>query len=159
MKIFRFVKQTFISTMILFSYYLPSANSWSCISISNQPCKARPEIINVNTNNPIIYPFSIKTSKSSSNCNNINDSYAKICVLGVVKNLNVKVFKLMSRTNEMQNIKWQETCKCECRLDAIVCNNKQRWNKNKCRYECKALIGKGVCDKDFIWNQLWMWMQ
>ena len=43
-------------------------------------------------------------------------------------------------------------CKCKCRLDGIVCNNKQRWSKNKCRCECKELIDKGVCDKDFIWN-------
>ena len=49
-------------------------------------------------------------------------------------------------------IKWHEPCKCECRLDAIVCNNKQRWNKNKCRCECKELIDKGICDKGFIWN-------
>ena len=58
----------------------------------------------------------------------------------------------MSRTNETKNIKWHETCKCECRLDAIVCNNKQRWNKNKCRCECKELIDKGVCDKGYAWN-------
>ena len=58
----------------------------------------------------------------------------------------------MSRTNETKNIKWHETCKCECRLDAIVCNNKQRWNKNKCRCECKELINKGVCDKGYAWN-------
>ena len=43
-------------------------------------------------------------------------------------------------------------CKCKCRLDGIVCNNKQRWNKNKCRCECKELINKSACDKDFIWN-------
>ena len=42
-------------------------------------------------------------------------------------------------------------CKCECRLDAIVCNNKQRWNKNKFRCECKELIDKGVCNNKFIW--------
>ena len=47
--------------------------------MSNQPCKARPEIVNVNSNNPIFYPFSIKTSKLSGNCNNINDPYAKMC--------------------------------------------------------------------------------
>ena len=33
------------------------------------------------------------------------------------------------------NIKWHETCKWECGLNSIVCNNKQRWNKNKCRCE------------------------
>ena len=52
----------------------------------------------------------------------------------------------MSRTNETRFIEWHEACKCECRLDAIVCN-KQRWNKDKCRIECKELIDKGVCDK------------
>ena len=40
----------------------------------------------------------------------------------------------------------------ECRLDAIICNNKQRWNKNKCRCACRKLIDKGICDKVFIWN-------
>ena len=34
----------------------------------------------------------------------------------------------------------------------IACNNKQRWNKNKCRCECKELIDEGTCDKGFIWN-------
>ena len=118
--------------------------------MNNQPCKARPEIINVSSNNPVFYPFSIKTSKCRGNCNNINDPYAKICVPDVVKDLNVKVFNLMSRTNETKKIKWHETCKCECRLNSIVCNDKQRWNK--CRCECKELIHKRVCDKGFIWN-------
>ena len=58
----------------------------------------------------------------------------------------------MSRTNKTKNIKWHETSNCECRLDAIACNNKQRWNRNKCGCECKKLIDKGVCDKGFIWN-------
>ena len=53
---------------------------------------------------------------------------------------------------KQKNIKWHETCKCKCRLDAIVCNDKQRWNKNKCSCECTELMNKGVCDKDFIWN-------
>ena len=55
----------------------------------------------------------------------------KKCVPDVVKDLNVKVFNLMSRTNETRHMKWHKTCKYECRLDSIVCNNKQRWNKNK----------------------------
>ena len=47
---------------------------------------------------------------------------------------------------------WHETCRYECRPDASVCNNKQRWNDDKCRCECKELIDKGVCNKGFIWN-------
>ena len=60
----------------------------------------------------------------------------------------------MSRTNERRYIEWQETCKCECKFGANICNNKQRWNKNKCRCECKELIDKKVCDKGFIWNPI-----
>ena len=63
--------------------------------MTNQECKVRTEIVNVNSNEPVFYPFSIKTSKCSGSCNNINDPCAKICVLDVVKNLNVKVFNLM----------------------------------------------------------------
>ena len=120
--------------------------------MNNQECKVRPQIVNVNADDPVFFPFSIKTSKCSGSCNNINDPYAKMCVPDVVKNLNVKVFNLMSRTNETRFIEWHETCKCKCRLDAIVCNNKQRWNKNKCRCECEELIDKGICDKGSIWN-------
>ena len=75
-----------------------------------------------------------------------------MCAPGVVKNLNVEVFNLMSRTNETRHIKWHEIFQCKCRLDVSVCNNKQRWNKNKCMCECKELIDKGVCDKGFILN-------
>ena len=62
------------------------------------------------------------------------------------------MFNLMSRTNETGHTEWHETCKCKCRLDASVCNNKQRWNDDKCRCECKELIDKGLCDKGSIWN-------
>ena len=43
-------------------------------------------------------------------------------------------------------------CKCECKFRANVCNNKQRWNKDESRCECKELVDKGVCNKGFIWN-------
>ena len=44
----------------------------------------------------------------------------------LVKNMNVKVFNLMSRANKTRYIKWHETCKCKCRLEANVCSYKQR---------------------------------
>ena len=56
----------------------------------------------------------------------------------------------MSRTNETRCIEWHETCKCKYRLDASVCNNKQHWNNEKYRCECKELIGKEICDEGFI---------
>ena len=148
---FRFIKQIFILWMMFFSSLL-SVNSLECISIKNEKCKVRPEIVNINSSNPIFYPFSIKTNKCNGNCNNINDPYAITCVPDTVKNLNVKVLNLMTLTNETRHIKWHETCKCIWRLDEVICNSKQRWNKYKCRCECKELIDKGVCHKRFILN-------
>ena len=52
----------------------------------------------------------------------------------------------MSRTNETRP-KWHETCKCEGKIGANICNNKQRWNNDKCRCECKELVANGMCDK------------
>ena len=122
-----------------------------CVSImTNQECKLRTQIVNVNSDEPVFHPFSIKTSKCSGSCNNINDPYAKMCVPDVVKNLNVKVFNVMSRTNETRHIEWHETCKCKCRLDASVCDNKQHWNDDKSSCEYKELIDKGVSDKGSI---------
>ena len=73
-------------------------------------------------------------------------------VSDVVKNINVKVFNLMSRTKELRHTEWHQTWKCKCRLDASVCNNKQRWNNESCRSECKEIIDKEIWDKGFIWN-------
>ena len=98
-KMFVFFKNIFL-TRLAFISSLVSTTPLSCISMNNQACKVRPEIINVNSNEPVFYPFSIKTSKCSGRCNNINDPYAKMCVPDVVKILNIKVFNLMSRTIE-----------------------------------------------------------
>ena len=62
------------------------------------------------------------------------------------------VFNLMPRFNKRKYIFWYETCKCKFRIDAIVFNNKKRWDKDKWRCECKELIGKDICDDGFIWN-------
>ena len=84
MKIFGFVKKVlFIGLTILSS----STNALSCISMNNQDCKTRPQVVNSNGDKPVFFSFSIKTSKCSGNCNNINYPYAQICVADVVKKL------------------------------------------------------------------------
>ena len=77
-----------------------------------------------------VYPYSI------------NGPYVKICIPDVIKNINVKVFNLKSRTKETRHIEEHETCKCKCRLDGGVSNIKQRWNEEKCRCKeiCKTLV-------------------
>ena len=144
----RFVKKSF--AVITKFFNLSHVNSLKCISMSNQECKARPKIIDINSNEPVFYPYSIKVNKCSRSCSNINDPYAKLCI---VKNINVKAFNLMSRINETRQIIWHETCKCVCRLISAVCNSRQILNEDKCRCECKEdLVNKMVCDKGYIWN-------
>ena len=68
---FRFVKQIFISVIMFFGCSLSSVNPLEYVSMNNQKCKVRPEIVNVNSNEPLFYPFSIKTNKCSGSCNNM----------------------------------------------------------------------------------------
>ena len=146
-----FIKKLFFTRLpILSSVNLLTVTPLRCISMNNQECKIRPEIVNVNSDESVFYTFSIKTSKCSDSCKNINDPYAKMCVPDIVKNLNIKVFNLMSRTNETRRIEWQETCKCQWKLDGSICYNKQRPNDDNCRFECKKLVDKGVRDKGSI---------
>ena len=73
--------------------------------MNSQDCRTRRKIININNNEPVFYLFSIKVNKCSGSCNNINHPYAKLCVPDVVKNINVKVFHLMSFSNQTRHIK------------------------------------------------------
>ena len=65
---------------------LSAVNLLKCFSMSNQECKSRPPIININSNEPLFCPYSILVNKCNGSCNNINYPYAKLCILDVVKN-------------------------------------------------------------------------
>ena len=123
-----------------------------CVSVINEKCMPRPKIINLNADEPVFYPLSIKVNKCGGDCNNINDPMGKLCVPDITRDMNIKVFNLLARINETRKV-WHETCKCVCRLTSAVCNDRQEWNENKCRCECKEdLINKLVCDKGYMWN-------
>ena len=77
----------------------------SCISMNNQECKVRPQIVNVNGDDPVFFPYSVKTSKYNINLyNNINNPLSKLCVSDVVKDLNIKLQNLVSEINETRRI-------------------------------------------------------
>ena len=106
--------------------------------MNNQECKIKPQVVNINNNGPLFYPHNILINKCSGRCNSFNDPYAKLCL----KNVNVKLFYLTSRTIEERDIKRHETSKCKCRLDATISDNKQRWTEGNCRCEYKGLTEK-----------------
>ena len=122
---FGFIKKVFIAAMTFFSFSVLNVNSLEWILMNNQECKARTKIINVNNNEPVFYPDSIKINKCGGSYNNINNPYAKLCVPDIVENINVKVFSLIQRINETRHIIWHKTCKCICRLSESVCNRRK----------------------------------
>ena len=145
-KMFRFIKKVFFTPIIFFSLNVLSVNSLKCNSMKNQECKAREVIVD---NKYRTYPYSIKVNRCNGNCNNITNPYCRVCVPDITKNVTLKIFDLMTLTNKTKQMIIHESCKCICRLDPIVCSNKQKWNKNRCRCEC--LINK-ECNNNKFWN-------
>ena len=82
------------------------------------------------------FPYKIKTDKCIGSCNGKNNPYFKVCLPNTVKNVSIKVFDLLLQKNVLKNISFHKSCKCGCLSDEKVCNNLQKWNKEKCRCEC-----------------------
>ena len=142
-----------LNNLFINLYNVLKVKTLECVSVINEKCMSRPKIIDLNKNEPVSYPFSIKVNKCSRDCKNINDLMAKLYIPDIVRDMNIKVFNLLARINETRKIVWHETCKCLCRLTSAICNDRQEWNENKCRCECKEdLVSKLACDKGNIWN-------
>ena len=82
---FKFIKMCFFTAITFINFNLPNINSLECVSMNNEECKIRPEIINPNTNEPMLYPYIIKINKCKGSCNTINDPYAKVRVPDEIK--------------------------------------------------------------------------
>ena len=115
----RFIKRVLILVLI------STVNSLKCILLNNQECKAIEVIVD---NKYMTYPYSIKVNRCNSNCNNITNPYYRVCVPDITKNVTLKIFHLMTLTNKTKQIIIHESFNCICRLDLIVCSNKQKWN-------------------------------
>ena len=81
---FQFIKNAFFLALTFLSDFTNASSlnaiPLSCISMKNLECKTRPQVVNVNGDEPVFFPFSIETSKCSDSCNTINYPYAKNCV-------------------------------------------------------------------------------
>ena len=92
-----------------------------CMSVTNQQCKPRPKIIDVNTvSEPVYYPYSVLINRCSGSCNDLKNPMAKFSVPDITKSINMKVYNLLMRANETKNVLWHETYKCVCRLTSAV---------------------------------------
>ena len=81
-----------------------SVTPLKCVSLNNQECKIRPEVVDVNSDETVFFPYRILVKRCGRSYKNINDLYAILCVTDVIKNMNVKMFNIMSRTNKTIHI-------------------------------------------------------
>ena len=81
--------------------------------------------------------------------NDKENLYFKVCLPDSIKNITVKSFDLLSKKSVLKNISFHKSCKCDCLLDEKICNNLQKWNKEKCRCEC---LKEEKCFNDSFFN-------
>ena len=149
---FGIIKKAFISTLAFFDHNILLTNDIKCYSLDSQECKIRPEIIDVNNKEPIFNPRKIKIIKCAGSCNTIDDPYGKTCFANYIGNIDLNVFNLLSQNNEIINTEKHKISWCKCKVKKDACNNKQIWNENTCKCDCKKINTKEVCDSGFIWN-------
>ena len=121
---FGFIEKLFIGLLSVYpigSFGASLASNYKepikCVSLNNKPCKARKTLIKINSDKALFYPFTVSANNCSGSCNTFDDSYSWICVRNKVKNLNLKVFNLMSGVNETRFIVQHESCNFECELN------------------------------------------
>ena len=91
-----------------------------CLSLINWPCQTRPRVLNINFNKTLFQPFIVSVNKCCGSCNIIDDTYTRVRVPNKVKNMNVKVFNLMSRLSGTWFLVQHESCEYKCGLNESV---------------------------------------
>ena len=101
----------------------------------------------------LFYSYIVLVNKCSGSCDTLDNPMAKLCVPNVIKRVNMQVYNFLMRLNETRNVLWHESCKCVCKLNSSVCNNKQIWNGDTCRCNCNEdFAGIINCTKGYTWN-------
>ena len=140
-------------TISLFS--IIKTRALECVSLTNRKCMPRPKILDVNegVGEALFYPYNVLVNKCSGSCDTLDNPMAKLCVPNIIKRVNIKVYNFLMRLNETRNVLWHESCKCVCKLNSSVCNNKQIWSSNTCRCDCNADFASIInCTKGYTWN-------
>ena len=144
-----------IISLLISLFCIIETKALECVSVVNQKCMPRPKILNVNegVGEALFYPCNVLVNKCSGSCNTLDNPMAKLCVPNIVKRVNMKVYNFFMRLIETRNVLLHESCKCVCRLNSPVCNNKQIRNSDTCRCDCNEDFASIInCTKGYTWN-------
>ena len=127
-----------IISLLISLFGIIKTKALECVSVVNQKCMPRPKILDVNEGigEALFYPYNVFVNKCSGSCNTLDNPMTKLWVPNVIKRVNMQVYNFLMRLNETCNVLWHESCKCVCKLNSSVCNNKQIWNDDTCRCDC-----------------------
>ena len=144
-----------IINLLISLFSIIKTKALECVSVVNQKCMPRPKILDVNEGigEGLFYLYNVLVNKCSGSCDTLDNLMSKICVPNVIKGINMQVYNFLMRVNETRNVLWHESCKCVCKLNSSVCNNKQIWNSNtyRCDYN-EDFAGIISCAKGYTWN-------
>ena len=84
-----------------------ASNNTKCVSLNNQKCMTQPTLINLHPNEYSqelhYYPFAIKLDRCVGSCNTLNDLSNKVCIPNKTEDLNLSVFNMINRINELKS--------------------------------------------------------
>ena len=129
-----------IISLLISLFNIIKTKALECVSVVNQKCLPRPKILDVNegVGEALFYPYNVQVNKCSGSCNTLD---------------NMHVYNFLIMLNEPCNVLWHESCKCVCKLNSSICNNKQIWNSDTCRCDCNEdFAGMTNCAKGYMWN-------
>ena len=144
-----------IISLLISLFSIIKTKALECVSVVYQKCMARPKILDVNKDvgEVLFYLYNVQVNKCSGSCNTLDNPMTKLCVANVIKRVNMQVYNFLMRLNETRNVLWHENCKCVCKINSSVCNNKQIWNDDTCRCNCNEDFTDIIsCDKGYMWN-------
>ena len=118
LKIFRLIKQVFI---IVSLYYFSGSLATECVSLNNEKCMIRSTFIGLNPVELNYYPFIVNPDKCYGSCND-PDLSTKICVPSKTKDINIKLFNMITKINEDKTLIKHISCDWKSKLPSTTCN-------------------------------------
>ena len=109
--------------IVLLSFSVSLARK--CVSLNNEPCMIRLTVIDLNSVDHDYFLLRVSLDKYSGSCNAADGLPTKICVPSKTKDINIKVFNVMTRRYETKTLIKQISSDCKCKFNTATCNSNQ----------------------------------